>query len=481
MSSNDIKTTNIVNSNSNRSSSKFISNNTLQESKSKKSSLYSSSKSSFRSNIKKVSTVVQKKKESETNAVILDCKFCNLGINYIEYFKHLEYSCNNFKTFPIISNYSIKEKQQFSKININSKTTPFTESMDPEYQAREMQEHKNCFVASNTKEHRPNKKLVLIKEIELPNLAIGQIHLKSYQFCVFGLCVKNRYIKYYIAYRGDSNGVEVIDLLDNSLCASLRGHLDLVTEIKYFKTKKEYNLLLTSSYDSNLLIWEISTFKMVKKINNNSWVLSSIILNYNDQELVFIAGGYSKNTPIKCYELESGDKQYEINLNDDVIPIIIEKYTNNKYTYLFVGTDAENPKFYIIDYSTKMVYKSFNLKNTISAICLFSTNTSQLFAYTSDYLGLVSEFDVNKGKLNTEFSVGTNTLDLITYDDYYLMSCGDRNNSIKSVIRHKHRVGKAFIDIHSKVILNIQKFLVTGYGNCLFTLSADKKIKMFKF
>lgn len=446
-----------------------------------KSKIRSSSRSSTK-NYNRGISIGKKPKESEPKEIqTIDCKYCSSKICYNDFFKHLEISCEGFKTYSMKEYPSKQLKQQLCKMNINAKSTPLTEQPDPDYQARVVQDHKSLSLAIHTKEHRPQKKFTLVKEIEVPSLAIGQIHLKSFQFCVFGLFFKGRYIKYHIAYRAENNNVEVIDLLENQICATLKGHTDLVTEIKYIKTRKEYNLLLTSSYDGNLLIWEISTFKMVKKIESKSWVLSSTIATHNDQDLIFVAGGYSKNSPIKTFELESGELQYEINLKEDVIPIILEKYQLNKMSYLFVGTDSENPKFYIIDYGIKQIIKSFSMKNSISAICVYSTTNSQLFAYTSDYLGTITEFDVSKAKLNTEFSVGTNTLDLITYDDYYLMCCGDRNNSVKSIIRHKHRVGKVFGDVHSKVILNVQKFNVQGFGSCLFTLSADKKIKMFKF
>ena len=103
-----------------------------------------------------------------------------------------------------------------------------------------------------------------------------------------------------------------------------------------------------------------------------------------------------------------------------------------------------------------------------------------MYAYTSDYLGIIKEYDVLKTKVTTEFTAGQNVLDLLMWDDYYIFAVGERNGSIKSIIRHKHRVCKNYSNMHDKVIINLQKFYITGYGNCLFTVSADKKIKIYK-
>lgn len=438
----------------------------------------SNQKSFARDKIRKTTI---RKKEFDTNPEFIECKFCKLKVNLLGLFTHLENTCEMFRTFPIKTQRSKEEKTRVSKLNFNSAVTPLTETVEAEFQAKEIQDHLNLTLATHQKEKKTTRHLIPIKDIEIPNLAVGEIHLKSNQFCVFGLIVKNRYLRYHVAYRAEENNIDVLDLGDYTICATLKGHKDLVSEIRYIKTKKDYNLLLTSSYDGNLFIWEVSTFNLVRRIVSNSWVLSSTIANHNDQEIVFLTGGYCKNSPILAFDLESGDKLYEITLKEEAIPIIIEKHQMHKFHYLFVGTDNENPKFIIIDYNIKQIIKILNLKCAVSSICISSTSNSQIFAYTSDYYGNITEFDVTKAKLNTEFSAGANCLDLLIYDDFYLISCGDKDNSMKSIIRHKHRVGKSFSHLHEKVILNIQKINFVGHGNCIFTLSADKKIKIFKY
>jgi WD40 repeat protein len=215
-------------------------------------------------------------------------------------FKHLETDCENFeKGKQIYKNIDSKQKQQISQLNFNAIFTPVTETPDPSFESKEFQDQPNLNLVSSSKNKGETKKLQFIKEIQIPGLALGQIHLKSNQFCVFGHYVKNRFVRQYAAYRVEDNNVQVVDITTNQECAVLSGHTDLVTEIRYFKSKKDYNLLFTCSYDGYVFIWDISTFTKIRSINFKTWTLSVVIAPHFENELIFVCGGYSKASPIK--------------------------------------------------------------------------------------------------------------------------------------------------------------------------------------
>lgn len=410
-----------------------------------------------------------------------ECMFCKIGLQFRDLFKHLEIDCENFeKGKQLYKNIDSKKKVFISKLNFNAIFTPVTETPDPKFESLEFQEHPNLNLVTSSKNKGETKKIQFIKEIQIPDLALGQIHLKSNQFCVFGLNIKNRYVRQFAAYRVDDYNVQIIDIATNQDCALLKGHTDLVTEIRYFKSRKDYNLLFTCSYDGNVFIWDINTFTRLKSINFKTWTLSVVIAPHFDNELVFVCGGYSKASPIKAYDLESGDFRFELSLQGEAIPVILEKYQQGRNHLLFCGTDSENPGIFIFDYDGKQLIKSFSIKSVVTAFTLYSSTSSNLMLYSSDYYGTIREIDLYKMKLNTEFSVGQNLLDLLMWDDYFMICCGEKTNSLKFLVRHKHKISKAYPNLHDKVVLNLQKMYFMGVGNCFFTLSADKTIKIFK-
>lgn len=441
----------------------------------------------------------------DVNCLFLNCKFCNLNISKVKYFKHLETECLEF----IQPHKKVNNKKSLCKLIFNSVSTPFTDFPDPAYESREMQDHINLSMVANPKNHKPIKSLSLVKDIFTPHLITGDVHLKFNQFCAFAVYSKGKSNRYFVAYRMADFKIGITDIQSNEVAAVLKGHTDHITEIRHYKLIKEINILLSSSYDNTLLFWDLSTFKLSCVIKSNSWILSSCITVLDDQEKVYFVGGFSKNSPIKFCEINlfyqiknntsitstnsdrsssnrrnnepslvcSLGKCGEIQLLDDTIPVIIEKYQKFKKNFLYVGTDNDNPYLFIIDLVTKQIIKSIKLTNVISSMtCFYSSNA--IYLYTIDYFGTISEYDILKTKLNIEFNVGLNGTDVTLLDDYYMISSGDKNN-LKLIVRHKHRTSKVFDKTSDKIILNVQK-LSTNIGQTILTLSADKKIKLFK-
>lgn len=408
-----------------------------------------------------------------------ECSFCKAMFTYKELFKHLEKDCENFVKGKPLTNH--QNQFNISRLNFNAVTTPITETRDPDFESIEFQEHTNLGLVGSSKSKGENKKIQFIKKIEVPRLALGQIHLKFNQFCVFGLSIKNRYARQFIAYRVEDFNVQVCDLTTSQDCALLTGHADLVTEIRYFKSRNELNLLFTCSYDGFVFVWDVQSFTKLRSIHFKTWALSIVLGPLADSELIFICGGYSKTSPIKAFDLESGEFMFDLSLQEAAIPVIMEKYQQGTIHLLFCGTDSENPAIFIFDYEKKQLIKSFPIKCVVTSFTLYSSARTSLLLYSSDYNGTIREIDLCKMKLSIEFNVSQNLVDLIVWDDYFMICCGERTSSLKTIIRDKHRVCKAYPNLHDKVVLNLQKFYFMGVGNCLFTLSADKTIKIFKF
>lgn len=441
----------------------------------------------------------------EINPLFLNCKFCNEQTSKIKYFKHLENDCVGFiQPFK-----KVRNSQNLCKLVFNKVSTPYTDFPDPLYESREIKDHVNLTMVANPKVNKPIKNLNFIKDIFTPQIITGDVHLKFNQFCAFAVYSKGKSNKYYVAYRMAEFKIGITDIQTNEFTAILKGHTDHITEIKHYKSFKEINILLSSSYDNTLLIWDLINFKLVCSIKSNSWILSSCITILEEQERVFFVGGFSKNSPVKyCdinlfYQIKNNTsitstnsdlsnsnrknkepsltcslgKCGEIELLDETIPVIIEKYQKFKKNYIFVGTDNDNPYLFIIDLPSMQIIKSIKLSNVISSMtCFYSSNA--IYLYTIDYFGTISEYDIIKSKLNIEFNIGNNGTDVTLLDDYYMVSSGDKCN-LKLIVRHKHRTSKVFNNITEKIILNVQK-LSTNVGQTILTLSADKKIKLFK-
>ena len=451
---------------------------------SKQLSLSSSKRNFSKTSISSKSSLIKqsiKKQRKETDDNI-ECKFCKQSFSLREYFHHLELNCDMFIKQPLTKKvYSLKDKEIISRLNINAIQTPTTEQPDGIYIAMEMKDHKDLVLSCASKEYKPSNKPTLVKEIEVLDLSISQVPLKSNLFCAFSLVIKGKASKNYIAYRIQDKNIEILDLADDSIAAILQGHKDNIVEIRYHRNQ-DNNVLLTSSYDEFVIAWDIETFNIIKQFNFKSWVLSSVIVSIDDKEVIVLAGGYSKNYPIKVYDYETQEVLYDIPICENATPSILSSYKTEIHNFLFMSTDNENPLLYIIDLNNRKnkVIKIFHVKSAITSIIPYSVRSQHISLYTSDYSGTITEFNVLKQTKVVDYSPLTTCIDLLLWDDYFLVTCGEKNGSLMFLIRHKNRKYKSYSNIHQKVILNIQKLYINGIGNCLISLSADKKIKIHR-
>lgn len=488
-----------------------------------------------RSNTKNLSIINNSKLRRKALTIpIKECPVCNIDISVDDLFNHLETECLKFKCKAQQQEISKYNQQQLSKVILNSKQTPFTERPDNGFIAKEIQKSQNIELSHNAKEYRLNSKFKVLHQIEVPYISMGKVPIKSNLFCVFGLYYKDRYIKYHIAYRAFINKehtIEIIDLSDNTVCSSLKGHTDHITEIKYYYTKSGCNYLISCSYDGLVNLWDVSNFKLVRKINFGCWAFSSaytgnvinsysskvlpivttdnkdVITNNNNgnkyslintnstasitissnnfsNDLLFVAGRFFKHSSVKAYDIESSEFIFEITFEEEnITPILLEiynkKHKSRSMNLLVVGTDKENPQVIVIDYLERKIIYTLKMKSAVSSITFFYNNI-KLFIYITDISGNVVELDGIKFNNSLNFSSSNKIFDLLNYDNFHLFGVGDKNGNIVAFLRHKHSVAKTFKNVHDKAILNIQKFSIKGYGNCIFTLGTDKIIKISK-
>ena len=408
--------------------------------------------------------------------------------------QHLETECNYFmsKASENIKQKLEIERDSFLKENnlirllINKvKSTPTLETIDRTFVPLKMQTQ-YC-VQTKKPDRFPKltvfKRIDLVREIEdSESMELGSVPMKSNIVCSYSI-YKNKNTKIFFAYRSSNFSILIRDF-NGLVIKRLEGHSDHITEIKYFKNEKDENLLYSSSFDSNLIIWNLDTFLKQTIINFDSWILSSsmMLLKKQNTSLIAVAGGYYKNHPIKFYNIFDGNFEFEISIADNVSIEIVQTLVDEdqgKY-YLFAGTDTEKPMVIWYDFRLKNKINTFQAYSSITSITIDHSNKGSCMIFT-DSSGGLKQVDLITGKLVTDFKLNCPILDLTIWDsDYFIVSGGHKDNSIKVLTRAKTRLLKSFDNLHSKVILNISKVFNVQNGVCLVTVGGDKKIKLQK-
>lgn len=418
------------------------------------------------------------------------CSFCKQDIIKSEHiYNHLESNCNSFKTQK---KFKPNYPKTITSILINSiSLISKKESISNSFDCQQMSEdHPAKQIGQLSQKKESSKKLEYVKEIATEDLEIGLTPLKTNIFCVFSILIvdKLNVQRFYLAYRIKGNRINVIDLEKNSNSHILDGHSDSITEIKFVKfhsTNPMKPLLLSSSYDGYCILWNcLPNFSMYKKLNFGTWILSSCYCIIDKTDYIFLCGGFIKDTPIKAISVSEEKYEFHLDFDQQCNPLILESFSDKHNSFLFCGCDFELPVIFVFDYIKRILVHQIKMSSSITSIKPSQSSKGNVSLVACDYEGNVVQAEINESAVNTtgNFSTGGNIVDLIIWDDVYCLGCGDaKNNSVKTILRTKNRVGKAHQKLHTKPVLNLFQHIYPKVGLCLFTLGADKKIKVFKF
>ena len=249
-------------------------------------------------------------------------------------------------------------------------------------------------------------------------------------FCI----IKNNERLYEFVYPDNKNGYNIIfyNLLLNKIENKINNaHSDRINRIKhYFSSYLKIHILLSSSYDKSIKIWNITSkpisniliinncfdgdnyspfclmFKeetffifggsrdKKKKIWNQKGELIGFIEKSNLNYGRFIEAAYignnsyillSGNYHSKCYDYKNNNIKIYKNPNKNNQHNIANLFNKNKNIYLIIGD--EGGSIYIFDFISSNLIKEIEVGNKINSLC--SINEKYLIISKSKNLGII--------------------------------------------------------------------------------------------
>lgn len=405
---------------------------------------------------------------------------------------HVQNECLYFgsKYYPLLPKV-IKNPESYPTPNITKfvmcNEDPIEEELPDNYFFLPTQPQRNRILKKSDKQIRAGpQKFIKDKDISgTESLEISKCLLKSNIFTVFKTVIQKK-VRYFAAYPNDKYEIVVKDLVELNLPPTLlKGHKDIITEIKFCKVNNN-DYIYSCSYDNTCRSWKCSNWEMKDQILYNNWVTSCTVLNdkfKSGEDFVVLAGGFNPNYPIKKYNFE-GQLKGEIKLKDNSTSISITHYHDevNQKTYLFHSTENEKGSLInMFDFHSKALIKTFPADKYATKIEFHTDNSNFLVITYVDFKGTLRQFNVETGKLIKQVSMGSNCFDLISYDEEYFIVCGDHNDHpFKIIYKDGLQVVKTYPNMHNNVILNLAFIDLPLNGKTLITLGADKQIIMYK-
>ena len=292
--------------------------------------------------------------------------------------------------------------------------------------------------------------------------------------------IRNNEILYEIAYPDNNNGYNIIiyNILLNNITNKINNaHSNDIHKIKhYYDSLSKNHLLLTSSGDKSIKIWNISSnpISNILKINNcfDGSNFSPFCMLFNKGDY-FILGG-------------SRDKKKEIwNKNGNLIgPIeksnlnygrfIETTYIDNKPYILLSGQN--HSECYDYNNNTIKTYKSNKYNNRNDIINLFKKNEI-IYLISGDTRGNVIIFDFISTNEISSISFGNCVSSLCSLNEKYIL-VGGYNKELKIIDFDNKSIVKNY-SANNNDILSIEKIKIPEKGEYIITYN-DTDIKLWQ-
>ena len=306
-------------------------------------------------------------------------------------------------------------------------------------------------------------------------------------------------VQYLISPNKNNFNLDIINLNDNKLLFSLKGHLKKVTSIRYFINNFNNNeYLISSDEDKIVIIWDITNNYSLKysiDTNFNDIIYSCLIVfinennenSNNDNEGYIITSTYG----ISDENEKSGTKIYSMENNGEFINYI-NNSNNNSIYYMLSWFNKKNNKYYIIQFSYMKIFINNLLEDELYAELtqeqklshysgfIYEIDEDKCYLYTSSKNGFINIWDLyNKNLINNININGSILCHMIQWDEKYAIVADYNGKSFKIIDIQSLSVVKDINGAHNKEVKTIKKIKHPLYGESLLSGGNDYTIKLW--
>ena len=301
---------------------------------------------------------------------------------------------------------------------------------------------------------------------------------------------------YLVSKNGTNNFLDIINLNNNQIVTSLKGHTNTITMVRYFinyKGKNEY--LISADTNKNVIVWDITNnFKLLhfiqtEYINHNIYSCYIFFDNW-DNNYIFTSCGlnrYEKNEAsyTRMYSLKDGKFEKDIidSNENNTYYLLIWYHEGYKINYLIecceekiIITDFVKNDLYanlmpqgfkVLKYYSGFIY-NYEKKNGRDFLCCSTSNGCvaiwDLLNINLIYFGKISKFEL---------------YNIIQWNENYALISGGANKTIKIFDLKKFKEVNNIETGHSSNVNCIKKIIHPIFGESLLTSGNDHKIKLW--
>ena len=295
-------------------------------------------------------------------------------------------------------------------------------------------------------------------------------------------------IAVYVGYDGNSYlaapisttfEIEIMNLRDNKIVHSLKGHSAHIYIVRhYFQRKSSTDFLISTSSERKVKVWNLKTYEChitLNKCHTGTYLYSALLLFDNINNLNYIVTS-CPNEYMKLWDFDSGKFIREIGSTSDYT-YFINYWNNNNINYI-INANSSNVKIYRINKS-KEIYREFLAPQSTWHMSAFVERMNDInYLFESDGNGYLRIWNIEKKEIYKSIQAsGCNLRGICFWNDRFIIAASsDKGFKIFDLENNKNIIT---IHGHESVLCTVQKIMHPLYGESLISSGIDGNIKLW--
>ena len=287
-----------------------------------------------------------------------------------------------------------------------------------------------------------------------------------------------------IAWVTNEKTIEIYDIEKDTLIKQIKdAHNEDIHSCRHFvDIKNNKDLLITTSYDKSVKVWDIENLDKplidIQNAHSNGYIFTSCILSHPKMDSNYIISG-ADDESIKIFDFTGKFLDKSIKVSDYVNLLDVYYYKREK-KFCIINANSHDIRIYNFD--DLKVYKTYIEKYASSHahVAIYENEKEdQVHLIDSDMKGFIHIWDFETEECIKTIFMQTIINGICLWNEE-LIACTGRDKKIKMVNLKEGKIVR-LITGHEKETISVQKVKNEKYGECLVSHGKDGLIKIWAF
>jgi hypothetical protein len=287
-----------------------------------------------------------------------------------------------------------------------------------------------------------------------------------------------------LAWVTKNKTIELYDLEKETPIKTVKdAHTNDIYSCRHFvDTKTNSDLLITSSYDKSIKVWNVENMDnplvKIEEAHSNGYIFTPCILSHEKLKENYIIS-CADDECIKVFNFEGKFLDKKIRF-DGYINLLTTYYDKKEDKFFIIDANSRNVEVFNFDDLTSYKYYKLKIDCTHSYILIYENkDTDQVQLIDSNMKGFIHIWDFHTAECLKSISINQFVNGICLWDDQYLISTG-KDKEVKVIDLKEGKLVRKLTG-HKRETLSVHKITLSKYGDCLISHGKDGLLKLWAF